>query len=211
MSYIFGDDGTFSGYYNDGDIRVFILEGLNQCLSEDIVQAAIRGRTPSEIGGFQVLRYMGEPVLRDIAATVYSESGHNRDESEGIARVIRNRAEHRALTYELGFLARIGGNAMYGRRSSRYATANNQTIEHWTGNMLSDLESTARGLVNRTDITNGAYFWEGTSLLQRPSHQWRRYLDGHPPIWITTAVLGQTTFCAYNPDGPRKYRNNVWP
>ena len=217
MSYIFGDDGTFAEYYNDGDPRVFVLEKLNRSIGANEIEAAIRGRSPSRIDGFHVLLSVEESILRDIAATVYSESGHNRDESEGIARVIRNRAEHRVVHYASGnfwFSARqggIGGNGINGRRSARYAAANNQTIDNWAGRMLSDLESTVRGLVNHRDITNGAYFWEGTRLLRNANHPWRRYLDGEPPIWIVTAVLGNTTFVAYNPNGPHQHRNNVWP
>jgi|Deesub1362A_J573_1020465.scaffolds.fasta_scaffold03353_4 hypothetical protein len=218
MTYIFSDDGTFSGYYDDGDNRVFILENLDCCLVQEVVVEAVKNRTPSYIAGFRVLRIFDEPVLRDIAATVYSESSHNPKESEGIARVIRNRAEYKGIDYSSPNFWRshkeggIGGHAIYGRDSARYREANNLPLKNWFDNkyMLSDLEATVRALFNPTDITKGAYFWEGNRSLKKPTNFFRKNLNKDPPVFIITKTFGGTTFLKYNPDHP-KFGRNVWP
>ena len=219
MTYIFGDDGIFSGYYNDEDTRVFILQDLNQSLDESEVAKAVGGVCPTRIAGFQVLLYMKEPILRDLAATVHGESGHNRSESEEIMRVMRNRAEHVGVDYSsINFWldhrqGGIGGGGIYARahRNAGYNNAISKKIENWSNIMLSNLESTVRGLVNPSDVTRGAFFWENTADLRKPTHRWRKHLDGRPPCWVVKIVLGNSSFIAYNPNGPPRCRNRVWP
>ncbi len=218
MIYVFSSDGTFSGWYTSTSSRVFVLEGLNMCLEESAVREAANGLTPTRIAGFRVLRVFPEEVLRELAATVYSESSHNPDESEGIARVIRNRAEHVGVDYGspsfwLGYRqGGVGGNAMYGRRSPRFRHANALPLERWTENrrMLTDLEATVRALFSTYDITRGAYFWEGNASLQQPTNYFRVRLNQSPPVFLITRVLGGTTFLRYNPMHPR-FGRNVWP
>jgi len=218
MIYLFSDDGTFSGYYRSKYRRVFVLESLNMCLDEGEVQDAVRGATPSRIGGFRVLRVFPESVIRELAATVYSESYHNSQESEGIARVIRNRAEHVGVDYGSPnfWLSHsqggIGGSGIYGRRSSRFRQANSTPIEKWLDNnaMLTDLEATVRALFSKSDITNGAYFWEGNASLNNPNNYFRVRLNQNPPVFVITRVLGRTTFMRYNPEHPT-FGRNVWP
>ncbi|MFX0203079.1 MAG: hypothetical protein ACFFCW_43805 [Candidatus Hodarchaeota archaeon] len=216
MLYIFGDDGTFSGHYNDSEGRVFVLENLNQCIEAGEVATTIRNVCPTHIASFRIIFKIGETSLRDIAATVFSESGHNVRESEGIARVIRNRVVHRGINYSSNnfwLSARqggIGGGGIFGRNTNRYRNTYNQVIENWTGNTLSDLESTVRGLVNPADITNGAFFWEGTQLLNQPGNFFGVRLRRRPPVFDITATLGNTTFMRYNPAHPTHGRN-IWP
>jgi hypothetical protein len=216
MSYVFGDDGTFSAAYPDGDPRVFVLQGLNQTISAADLAAAIGGQTPTSIAGFPVLQVLTEPVLRDLAATVYSESSHVSTESEGIMHVIRNRSALVGVSYGApNFWSShaqggIGGDTIYGRSSDNYTNANSVSIDQWTdANMIVDRTSTVRGLVNSTDISQGAYFWYATSGLQGTG----TIPDGlraNPPVFLVTTALGATSFLKYNPDNP-DYGGHVWP
>jgi hypothetical protein len=232
MSYLFSDEGLLTDHHRDGDDRVFVLQGLRQCLQAQVVADALRQapgpfQTPSRIGMFRVLLTIDEPQLRDIAATVYSEVGtaHNATEAEGIARVIRNRMIHvGSHPGDPGLFQRVGGRTMFGRNSGNYAAANAIAIGNWTGNMLSDLQATVRSLVSARDVSNGSYFWESTAGLRNAQHPWRRqqWVGGNDPhyggtalagaftpVFIWRADLGQTSFFAYNPNG--SHRNRVWP
>ena len=173
MSYVFGDDGSFSAAYPDGDPRVFVLQGLNQTISANDVAAAISNQTPTSIAGFAVLGIVTEPVLRDLAATVFSESSHVSTESEGIMRVIRNRSTLIGVTYDApNFWSShaqggIGGEGILGRSTANYANANSLSVDQWGDpNMVVDRASTVRGMVTPADVTQGAYFWVATSGLQ---------------------------------------------
>jgi hypothetical protein len=227
MSYLFSDEGYLADDFNDKDDRVFVLKGLRQCIDYKIVQPALRQLFPTTIGTFPILLVIKEPRLREFAATVYSEVGatHNSSEAEGIARVIRNRAEHLGAHYgDADFFRRVGATAMFGRGTANFVTANALRIDSWTGNMKSDLEACVRSLVAAGDVTNGSYFWEGTALLLNPRHPWRQqnWVGGndphyrgttlagtYTPAFIWRADLGQTSFFAYNPAGSGA--RNVWP
>jgi hypothetical protein len=216
MSYIFGDDGTLGGTYPDSDPRAFVLQGLNRSLTADEVATAITNQTPSQIAGFTVLQILNEPVLRDLAATVFSESSHVPDESEGIMRVMRNRAVLVNVSYgSPNFWSShagggIGGDGIVGRSTSNYTNANSISIDQWTDpGMVTDRAGTVRGLVNSADITAGAYFWLATSALQN-SGVIQDGLNANPPVFLVTATLGATTFIKYNPNNP-DFGSHVWP
>ena len=227
MSYLFGGDGRYVAKYDDKSDLVYVLEGLRLTLKPEVVQQATANRSPAMIGGFKVLLAIHEPHLRDIAATVHSEVGvaHDQSEAEGIARVIRNRAEYKKVSLDSARLfGNVGGSSMYGRTTANYRTAKGLPIERWTGNLKSDLEGTVRGLAGTADVTNGAYFWDATRDVLKPTHQWVRnqWIGGkdphyqgasiegdYTPLWIWKADLGETSFFAYNPSG--KQPKNVWP
>lgn len=173
----------------------------------------------------KVLIEMEEPRFRDIAATVYSESSHVPDESEGIARIIRNRAEWRGVSLSAtNLFERIGGSGMYGRSGSSYATMNGVSVVEWQSmEALGDRAATIRGLVQGRDLTRGSYFWEATGSLSNPTHPWRKdkWVGGTDPHYIFweekfipvfrwQADLGATSFFRYNYANPT-YSKSVYP
>jgi hypothetical protein len=228
MSYLFGPGGEFSGYAKDNSDKAYVLEGLKQCLTSEAVKDLVGRSQGGLIGGSKVLLTIPEPRLREVAATVHSEVGtkHDKTEAEGIARVIRNRAVHKGVALDAPNLFKeVGGSGMYGRKTTNYTSANAKPIEQWIGTMRSDLEGTVKALVNPTDVTGGAYFWDGTQgILTNANHPWRKEkliggtdrhykgttLEGaYTPVWLWKCDLGETSFFAYNPGG--SHSKNVWP
>jgi hypothetical protein len=228
MSYLFGTGGEFAGYARDNNDRVYVLEGLRQCLTSEAVREVVGRSQGGLVGGHKVLLTIPEPRLREIAATVHSEVGvgHDKTEAEGIARVIRNRAAHKAVALDSTNLFKdVGGGGMYGRKAATYTSANARPIEQWIGTLRSDLEGAVKALVNPTDVTGGAYFWDGTQgILNNANHPWRKEqviggtdphykgtaLEGtYTPVWLWKSDLGETSFFSYNPAG--SHPKNVWP
>jgi hypothetical protein len=212
MTYVFSETGVLASFSGTSGGVVFIVRGISRSFDASIARAAgAQFPAPTQIDGHPVVLTLQEAMLRDIAATVYSESYHHSAESEGIARVIRNRAEHRNQPFANAgvFWQRVGGDGMYGRKGTNYPQANAQPIERWTGVLRSDLEATIRALGSNTDITNGSFFWEGDSSLKRADNYFARALRRKPPWLVQRAHHGRTTFFAYNPAhsvyGHRRY------
>jgi hypothetical protein len=202
MTYLFSTTGLLASFSGASGGTVFVVAGISRSLDASIARAAgVQFPPPTQIDGHPVVRMLQEAMLRDIAATVYSESYHDSAESEGIARVIRNRAEHRNQPFaDAGaFWRSVGGDGIYGRGGTNYAQANAQPIERWTGVLRSDLVATIRGLATSTDMTNGSFFWEGDSALKRADNYFSRALKKKPPWFIRRAHHGRTTFFSYNP------------
>jgi hypothetical protein len=210
MSYIFSDSGLQSGYYRDADDRVFVLNGLNSSLDEKVVAEAIARCCPSFIAHHRVLLTLPEHKVRDLAATVFSESSHDPGESEGIMRVMRNRAELKGAPYQSsGFWSDIGARGIDGRGTANYRAANATPLHNWHGNMRTDLRATIRGLVGSSDVSGGAYFWIATSI-KSGNNIFAKGLKEKPPIFVVTTTLGGTTFLKYNSLNP-KYGRHHWP
>ena len=153
----------------------------------------------------RILLSVWEERLREIAATVLSEAIDSGQESQGVACVIRNRAEHRKVSilsatfWQSWKGGGVGGDTMYGRQEpSTYGKWSNIYILSWTGNAKKKLQSTIKGLTVGEDITRGAYFWEGNKHLKKPTNARKKELD--KKILIITKLIGQSTFMKYNPN-----------
>lgn len=193
------------------EARHFLVNG-DITVRDQPKYVAVKGRKT------RILLSVWEERLREIAATVNSESYDVAEESQAIARVIRNRAEYRNVKilspnfwkdYNKGG---VGGNSMYGRRSrENYKMWSKKVIMTWDGNLQIKLESTIKGLIKNEDITKGAYFWEANKRLKDPNNFFHKFLAKKEGI--KTNVIGQSTFMKYNPlkeENPKKYMLH-WP
>lgn len=239
MPYIFAEDGHCCVSQGGGGSNdtVYVLSGTcagalasgaaaaigqaveDQGLGKFVDFAELVGKAFGLEAEGQVLLRLPETRLREIAATVHSESLHGEGESEGVARVIRNRAQWRDAALDSSNLFhRISASGMYGRSTKTFDGALATELSAWTSDVLApDLRDVVRGLAGRNDITRGAYFWESTAGLQATRHPWRKaqwvggadphyskWDENFTPVFLWIVDLGFTSFFRYNPNHPQQ-------
>jgi hypothetical protein len=212
MSYVFNELGTYLGVYPDGDPRVFIVWNLTVAPTRRQVADAVSFPNPTILADRPILRVIHEAVLRDLAATVASESSHNAHESESIFRVVRNRAELKGAIYGASnFWSLIGGSGIFGRTSTNYASYLARPLEQWQSlaSLKTDLSATVRGIVSPSDVTAGAYFWLAT-FAETGNNIFGNGLAATPPVFVVNVRWGATSFLKYNPGHPI-YGTKKWP
>jgi hypothetical protein len=212
MSYVFNETGTYLGVYTDNDPRVFIVWGLTTPPTRRQVADASSYPNPTTLANRPILMTLHEAVVRDLAATVASESSHHAWESEAIFRVIRNRAVYKGAVYGASnFWSLIGGSGIHGRSTANYASYYARPLEQWQNlaGLKTDLSATIRALVSPSDVSGGAYFWLATSA-ETGNNIFGNGLAATPPIFVVNVRWGATSFLKYNPGHPT-YGTRVWP
>ncbi|MBI2967238.1 MAG: hypothetical protein HYY40_05430 [Bacteroidetes bacterium] len=158
--------------------------------------------------------------IKDIFATVMSESSENLEESEGITNVLLNRARLQGISPERfspETFNQIGGSGIYGRLNTTYNTANQMSFEEFFAEGF-ERSQTVKGVLNafsgwRSDVSGGAYFWEGVTPYSQVGNYFRTRIEvanNRTPIFQINRTLGQTHFIQYNPQHTT-YRRSIWP
>ena len=159
-----------------------------------------------------------------LSETIYAESAGGVQESRGIVNVLENRAENQK-TNLLDQLSDATPYGVYGvqktsngsKNDYEYAYQNEKGygVEQKKKNIHKGI---ALALINDKDITNGAYFWDGTDITTNSHYtSWGlEFSDSTHNIWdinatsgssqlITTKVHGKTTFSKFKNQGEKWY------
>jgi hypothetical protein len=147
------------------------------------------------------VNYIQEDLnLKKFLAVTAGEATNNFTEAMGIGDVLLNRMSAVNFNSALDLISQIGGD-------NQYDAIGGDTYNAIMSMSLSDIFSPANpysirvsgawaAIVDPTDITNGAYFWNATSQRSNsnPGYNWNNYNNG---FFRITAVIGGTTFFGF--------------
>ena len=154
--------------------------------------------------------------FKDYLGTVAGESFNNSNEAEGIGMVILNRMQHVDADMTVEGMDVIDRDQIVARGQTSWNHINQSSLRDIATNsgqarqyqvrIQGALQAIQNYEIN--DISQGAYFWEGTSHLANRGNTMAGYLNRN--VMEVTTVVGATTFMRYNPNH-RIFGRNVWP
>ena len=199
MSEMYTEDGAYVGNKDDGIDGILVVQYQYQSSASSILVEI--GFLKNKDGSI-----MSSADFNKFTAAVYGESSGNKDESYAIADVIINQSDYSGRS-PIDIIENTG---IYGYNESSQNAATSGASSNTDSKLVQARGAVIDSLMGSTDSSRGAYFWEGTQFLSDSSNYFASRMSGANPIFVSTCVIGGTTFIKYNPKN-KSYGRRVWP